>query len=120
METVKIYDRELLKKNLFLEREEIKKNLYLRKILTDEIQGPMPEQPSLNRKWLKYYTEEQIMTEIPKKSIYEYMIDGNKNSKNDIALYYFGKKISYKKMEIQINKCVSSLKANGIKKGDVG
>ena len=44
-------------KNLTFD-EEVLRNLYLRKLLIGEIQGPLTNLPSVDKEWLKYYSEE--------------------------------------------------------------
>ena len=42
--------------------EEEQRDLYLRQLLTGEMQGPLTGYASIDKPWLKYYTEEQIKT----------------------------------------------------------
>ena len=51
--------------------------------------------PSIDKPWLKYYSEEAINAPLPEKTLYQYIWDNNKNYLKNIALNYFGKKISY-------------------------
>ena len=52
--------------------------------------------PSIDKPWLKYYSEESIHTPLPQKILYRYLYENNRNHMESIALNYFGKKISYK------------------------
>lgn len=48
--------------------------------------------PSIDKPWLKYYSEEAINAIPPKCSIYENIYDANQEYLNEIALIYYGKK----------------------------
>jgi len=75
--------------------------------------------PSIDKPWLKYYSEEAINIELPEKTLYQYIYDNNKDYKENIALNYFGKKITYGKLFENIEKAAKAFKAIGIKKGDI-
>lgn len=75
--------------------------------------------PSIDKPWLKYYSEEAINAKLPECTIYEYLWENNKDHLNDIALIYFDRKITYKKLFEQINICAKSLTAYGVTKGDI-
>lgn len=51
--------------------------------------------PSIDKPWLKYYTEEAVNAPLPEDSIYDYMARGKRQHPDCIALDYFGRKISY-------------------------
>ena len=53
--------------------ELIKLDLYLRKIALGEIKEESTGFPTLDKPWLKYYSEDIIKSEIPKMNIYEYI-----------------------------------------------
>ncbi|MBQ0098910.1 MAG: acyl--CoA ligase [Oscillospiraceae bacterium] len=74
--------------------------------------------PSIDKPWLKYYTEEAINASLPDCTVYETIYNGNKDYLDDIALMYFGKKISYKTMFEQIDKTAKAFTALGVKTGD--
>ena len=74
--------------------------------------------PSIDKPWLKYYTEEAINAPLPECSIYEYILANNKDHLDDIALIYFNKKITYGKMFDMIDKTASAFLSLGIKAGD--
>ena len=74
--------------------------------------------PSIDKPWLKYYTEEAINAPLPDCTVYETIYNGNKEHLFDIALMYFGKKISYKVLFEQIDKTAKAFTALGVKCGD--
>ena len=51
--------------------------------------------PSIDKPWLKYYSEEAINAPLPEMTMYEYAWENNKNDLSDIAFRYFGTKITY-------------------------
>lgn len=75
--------------------------------------------PSIDKPWLKYYSEEAINAPLPECTIYEYLWENNKNHLDDIALVYFGRKITYKKLFACINQTAAAFSALGVKRGDV-
>ena len=74
---------------------------------------------SIDRPWLKYYSEEAIDSAVPNCTMYEYVCDNNKDHLEDIALVYFGRKISYKSFIAAINQTAAAFGKLGIKRGDV-
>jgi len=75
--------------------------------------------PSIDKPWLKYYSEETINSKLPEKSIYEYMYDNNKNYPNDKAILYFDKAITYGKMFESIDTCAKAFISIGVKAKDI-
>lgn len=99
--------------------EENLRDLYLRQLLIGGIQGPLTNIPNVDKEWLKYYTNEQILAEMPKETLYQYMIRKNLNHLDDtLAIIYFGKKITFKQFDKLIEDCAKSLKAKGIQSND--
>ena len=74
--------------------------------------------PSIDKPWMKYYSEEALYGEIPKCTMYEYIFDHNKSHLDGIALRYFTKKITYQKLFENIRKTADAFWAQGIRKGD--
>lgn len=52
---------------------------------------------SIDKPWLKYYSDEAINAVLPDYSMYEYVYECNKNHLEDIAVKYFNKSFTYKK-----------------------
>lgn len=75
--------------------------------------------PSIDKPWLKYYTEEQINLPLPKNTAYQYMRECNRNNLNAYALEYLGKKITYRELFRNIDLVANCLLSMGVKKGDV-
>lgn len=75
--------------------------------------------PSIDKPWLKYYSMEAINTPIPEKTLYQYMYDNNKEYTCNIALNYFGRKITYATLFENIENAAKAFMAIGINKGDI-
>ena len=75
--------------------------------------------PSIDKPWLKYYTEEANTATLPNNSIYEYLWKSNEGHLGDIAINYYGTKWTYRRFFDEINKAVASFKKHGIQKGDI-
>jgi len=76
--------------------------------------------PSIDKPWLKYYSEEaKYAADNPQKcSIYQYIYSANKNNPSDIAIEYFGAKITYSEMFQSIDCVADALYAYGVRSGD--
>lgn len=75
--------------------------------------------PSIDKPWLKYYSEEAIKKRLKPNTIYGHLWENNKEFQDDIALVYFERKYTYRKLFDMIEKCKGSLTALGIQKGDI-
>ena len=75
--------------------------------------------PSIDKPWLRYYSEEAINAPLPECTIYEYLWQNNKDYSADIALEYLGSKISYSKLFEKIDDCVKALTALNVNQGDI-
>ena len=67
---------------------------------------------------MKYFSEESRKAEFPRMKVYSYFKEVNKSRLQDTALYYYGAKISVKKMIMKIDHVADALDAIGVKKGD--
>lgn len=68
--------------------------------------------------WEHFYKEDTNI-KIPDCSLYEYMMEETKSYKNNYALNYFGRKITYKLFWDYIDRCAKSFKSLGVREGDV-
>ena len=101
------------------EEEQKQRDLYLKQLADGTLQGPPVGMPSIDKVWLKYYPDDKIIADVPKYTIYKYRYEKNKDYNNDVALNYFGVKITNKQYEQKIEQTAKALKNMGIKKGDV-
>ena len=99
--------------------EQVLRDLYLRDLALGKLQGPMTGYASLDKPWLKYFEAEKMGTPIPKMNLYDFLFECNKDYLNEVALEYFGTKITFKQLFENIDRCASALKAKGLKKGDI-
>lgn len=75
--------------------------------------------PSIDKPWLKYYSDKAINAVPPEGTIYKYIWDKNRDHLDETALIYFGRKISYGKLFNNIDKVARAFSALGVKRGDV-
>lgn len=75
--------------------------------------------PSIDKPWLKYYSEEAVNAKLPECTLYEYLLQNNKDHLDDIALIYFGKELSYRWLFNGIDAVANALFSFGIRQGDI-
>lgn len=75
--------------------------------------------PSIDKPWLKYYSEEAINAKLPECTIYEYLWENNKKHLEDIAMVYVGRKIKYKELFYNTDKIANAFSCEGIGEGDI-
>ena len=75
--------------------------------------------PSIDKPWLKYYPEGAENRPLPKATLYQYIYEANKDHKSDYAFNYFGKRITYGRLFLEIDRCAKALLRLGVKPGDI-
>ena len=75
--------------------------------------------PSIDKPWLKYYSEEAKNRPLPKETIYHRLIRANKGKETAIALNYYNNKITFRTLIDEVDLAAAAFKALGVKKGDV-
>jgi long-chain acyl-CoA synthetase len=75
--------------------------------------------PSIDKPWLKYYDAKVIDTPLPRRSIYDNIYINNQEHLKDIALRYFGNRISYGKLFEGIGQAEKIFCMLGVKSQDV-
>ena len=75
--------------------------------------------PSIDKPWLKYYSEEAINAPLPECTIYEHLWENNKEHLGDVALNYFDRKITFKELFDGIERAAKAFTALGVKQGDI-
>lgn len=93
------------------------RDLYLRDLSLGKIQGPPTGYASIDKPWLKYYSEEHIMADIPHMTAYEYLKMMNKDNMDLPAIDSMEGKYTYKELFDVIDKTAQSLYAMGIENG---
>ena len=69
--------------------------------------------------WKKYYSKKDRQVEIPDISLYKIIKEQALMNPNNVAIDYFGKKITYKNFIKEIDKAARSFRCYGIRPGDV-
>lgn len=75
--------------------------------------------PSIDKPWLKYYSEEAINTPLPECTMYELVFRNNQDNLDRTAIEYYGTKISYGEMFQEISYLAGTLEWSGVKEGDI-
>lgn len=74
--------------------------------------------PSIDKPWLKYYSEEAKNEAIPNCTLYKYLIENNKEHLDSIALNYYGTRFSYRQLFHSIDETAKAFLSIGVKPGD--
>ena len=109
--------KEKLSKLSYLEEKQ--RDLYLKQLLEGKIQGPLTGHPSIDKPWLKYYTNRQIQADMPQMSVYRYLFEQNKKYLSRTALSYYGRKIIFDEFFTKIEETAKALKTIGVKENDI-
>ncbi len=75
--------------------------------------------PSIDKPWLKYYSEEALRAKVPECSMYDLLYGNNCANTDDIALEYMGSKVTYGGLFGKIEEVAKAFWTWGIRKGDI-
>ena len=75
--------------------------------------------PSIDKPWLKYYTDEIINIKTPEKTIYEYLRDCNADYLDSVALNYFDNNITYSNLFKHIESAAKAFVGIGVVDNDI-
>ena len=75
--------------------------------------------PSIDKPWLKYYQKDIPALPDVDQGMYLFLKENNSAHLENIALNYFGNKISFGEMFENIDKVADALKVHGVRKGDI-
>lgn len=75
--------------------------------------------PSIDKPWLKYYSEEAINAPLPECTIYEYIHQQNNNNLKRLAMNYYGTNMTYAAMFRKIDYMAGVLEGNGVQAGEI-
>ena len=75
--------------------------------------------PSVDKPWLKFYSEDVLNYHQEDLTLYENLLKNNKDYPNDIALNYMGHRISFGELFESIDKTALAFKKAGVKKDDI-
>lgn len=74
---------------------------------------------SVEKPWLKHYSEEVRNLENPKTTAYRYMTESNANRLDQVAINYYGNKINHGELKKNIDATADAFAAAGVKQGDI-
>lgn len=103
--------------NLSVNEKKIR-DLYLRDLALGKVQGPPTGYAAIDKPWLKYYSEEAILSEAPRMTLLDYLKELNKNNLNMTAISYYGKKVSYGDFFKKVDDVSKALIKFGVKEND--
>lgn len=112
---LKDYRKKITNLNVY---EQKLRDLYLRKIALGEIQGPGTGYASIDKPFLKFYSENAILDTVPKQTIYERIYECNRDNLDGIALIYQDVQITFRELFYHIDRVAKSLLASGVKAGE--
>ena len=69
--------------------------------------------------WYKFYSKNQRNIEVPNVSLYEHLLNANKENMDSIAINYFNNKMTFKEFLSEIDLCARAFRSQGIRPGDV-
>ena len=81
-----------------------------------------PHEPiyaSVAKPWLKYYDPKFFNQTPPECSAFEYVCRQNKTHLTETAITYYGRKITYADLIVNVKKTAAALRGAGVKKGDI-
>ena len=78
-----------------------------------------PVYASAAKPWLKYYDQKFIDQTVPDCSAFEYVCHQNKNHLPETAIDYYGSRITYADLIVNVKKTAAAFRAIGMKKGDI-
>lgn len=74
---------------------------------------------SIDKPWLKYYSEEAISVPLPECTLYEMLWKNNKDYLDDIAINFFHRRITYRQLFDSIERAAKAFFALGVKEKDI-
>ncbi len=74
---------------------------------------------SVEKPWMKHYSEEVKKIPTPRTTAYRYMTESNANRQNEVAINYYGKKITHAELKKNIDATADAFAAAGVKQGDI-
>lgn len=81
-------------------------------------QGPATGYPSIDKPWLRYVDLDTVYKQRASKTIYQEILDNNRDNLDGVAIEFYGNKIKYRKLFQNIDLLSKAFIANGVKKGD--
>ena len=79
----------------------------------------MTDYPSIEKPWLKFYSQEAIDSNLPKMKMYDYIKAFSEGYERNNCLEFFGKKITYGELIKNVEKVTKGFISLGVKEGDI-
>ena len=102
--------------------DEKERDLYLRGLANGDIQGPPVGYPSVDKPWLQYYSEENLLKYPKELNLYEFLKDSSKDIMDNKAISYMGKvgrQLTFRQLFDEVDALAKSFMELGVKKGDI-
>ena len=80
---------------------------------------PLTGYPSIDKPWLKYYSDEAINAPLPRMTMYQYMLSNNQAHLEDVSFCYYGRQLTYRELLDKISATAGAFHTFGIRSGDV-
>ncbi|MBE6775368.1 MAG: acyl--CoA ligase [Ruminococcaceae bacterium] len=74
---------------------------------------------SVEKPWMKYYSEDVRDLPRPETTAYRYMTEANADRLNEVAINYYGRKITHGALKNNIDAAADAFAAAGVKEGDI-
>ncbi|MBO4849307.1 MAG: acyl--CoA ligase [Prevotella sp.] len=75
--------------------------------------------PSVERPWLRYHSRADIEAPIPTTTVYQLLVENNREHSFDTALLYLDTVITYGQLFSSIDNCAKGLRAMGVRRDDI-
>ena len=99
--------------------EKVERDLHLKQAALEKAEDKLTGFPSVDKPWLRYYSDEQIRMKPVRKTAFRFMYDENLQYQNDVAVIFLGKEIKYREVFGEIEKVAKALRTIGVNKGDI-
>ena len=74
---------------------------------------------SVEKPWMRHYSEEVKNLPAPKTTAYRYMTEANADRQNEVAINYYDRKITHGELKKNIDATADAFAAAGVKQGDI-
>lgn len=75
--------------------------------------------PSIDKPWLKYYSQEAIQVNLPECTMYDLVYEYNKNHLDENAIEYYGKRYTYREVLANADKVASAFQNYGVMENEI-
>lgn len=75
--------------------------------------------PSIDKPWLKYYSKETLMQDIPEIKMYDYIVSCFRGHESNLCLEYFGTTITYQAFVEKVDSVAKAFISLGVEAGEI-